>query len=325
VEGSKKLNDEPIKIILDVTMKALPELENIDYRAEVIGLEYLRSQPIKGSVLFKRNGAFKRTYSNDIEKITHLKKDLQDKTLEIELNREGLYDYLPEELFHFEPHMAQDKRSNFTEKHSKIKEQEMQAREFFLPLENEFSSMLLTLEEKESQIFDLSNYNELIKFFFERETALEALTDLQKAKLSYFFPLAYKFKGNVTFVGFFLSSLLNYTVECKLINKQERFFNTLNKGLSEMHLGVDTICGDSFSKHVSTCIITFTNLPRKHAEYFLIDGHIKKLVDYVHYIFLPHSSDYEIKLEFKKEDTFLNSYSDEYQENSTYLGFNSIL
>lgn len=289
----------------------------IDFRAEVIAAELSENVKNLSSVRIDRKGAFQRNYSKDISQISQ-----DDEGAVIVVNREGFYDFLPQEIFHFDSYNPTRKSFSFKEKHVQIKKQEEEARAFFTPLENEFSNVLILAENKERNIFDLSTYNQFVKNFFEQEHSFNNLNELQKAKFNFFFPLAYKFKGKPDFISYFLKSVLNLEVKCLLSKRETELYCAEVPLLSSMILGVTSVLDIKIKEKVYHYELKFLNLKRSQAILFLPGSEVFNLIKYVHELFMQHHSTMSISLKFSEEEmeSRLND-----RDDVSLLGYNSYL
>src|SRR6476661_7698802 len=119
----------------------IKELEdfNQDFKASVVAAE-LAGNGVPGDAFFFRNqSTFKRAVSKDIDSIfwNNGEYDQGPDYLVFDLNREGIYDMLPEAMVH-----TQNRKRTVDEAAYKVglelRKQERDARKFFSPLENEF-------------------------------------------------------------------------------------------------------------------------------------------------------------------------------------------
>ena len=99
-------------------------------------------------LILKRLGTFKRSFSNDIEAVS-ARADNTEGRLEISLNRDSLYDRLPEGLFH----QPRGKGSGaavteMVKEFRRYREEEKEARKFFQPIEQEIFRYSVAVEEE---------------------------------------------------------------------------------------------------------------------------------------------------------------------------------
>ena len=135
-------------------------IENSEETTQKLGVDDFIIQPI---------GAFKRSYSRDVIKTKEKQfAKKQHKHVYIKINRDGLYDHLPEGIFH-EHYTGKGERTlKQSEANIKQKKKEEQAaRTFFLPFEQEFYRQRLIIELEERAFLKGFLDKNLLKMFLE--------------------------------------------------------------------------------------------------------------------------------------------------------------
>jgi type VI secretion system protein ImpH len=260
------------------------KIGSIDFKAEVLAGELILSKQAK-QIYFDRLGSFKRNFSRDIATIEELP---EESTLRINVNREGIYDYLPEEIFHFDTYTTSkknlEKESNKT-KHQKISSQEKQARKFFSPIENEFDSLLISLELEERKLFDSAVLNPFLIKFYESELKSKVLDKEQNRIMINLFPYLYRLKNNHLFFKFALERILKLNIDVEIKKGIRKFKNKKPLALGGTFLGLDSICGEEViletsEIHVSVNLKDFNNVDKctKDGSYFKVIQYLKDLI-----------------------------------------------
>jgi type VI secretion system protein ImpH len=138
-----------------------------DFKAEVVAAEMVDNGINPDQVLIILLGPQKRTYSKDVESVTEEMSDYNHKeyTL-VKTHKEGIYDMLPEGLFH----AAAAPKSVTTEREMIhfIKQQrieERNARRFFLPYEAAINHLRVQMALYESRLDKGAHHNELVNIF----------------------------------------------------------------------------------------------------------------------------------------------------------------
>ena len=107
-----------------------------DIRAEVIVSEILESSEAELSDFTIHNSSnFKRPFRRDILDHKNSLSSINDYTLNLNLTRNGIYDSLPEGVFH-DSSSAAFKGLSYQKKREKQKNEEKEARKFFQPIED---------------------------------------------------------------------------------------------------------------------------------------------------------------------------------------------
>ncbi len=138
-----------------------------DFKAEAVAVNLLKYHRAVSNIFIERIGINDRAYLKDIKSISSQYLGFDEEVLSIKTYREGIYDYLPEGIFH--PPSLNTSRKNIENVVNEIRKQkkvEEDARKFFQPFELEifFTEIGALLKEQD---FDLaSETDSLLKVFF---------------------------------------------------------------------------------------------------------------------------------------------------------------
>jgi Type VI secretion, TssG len=235
------------------TWKELLELGAEDLRPEVVVGELLIAGALREDELFfQRNGGTFRSVARDIERVLP-PGTTEHKTARglVELNRAGIYDGLPEGLFH------QSKRSKPFRSIEEIKEEyrsneeiEKSARKFFWPLDHELSwaRVMIELNERRltTDLLDDRSGRGVLRFW----DPPDFFSEDEKGDLLMLLPLCYRLVGNLKLTAQAMEEVLQVKVELEqrivarpLKAAAPENGNTVADGaaLSEMQLGVDSL------------------------------------------------------------------------------------
>ena len=151
-------------------MKLLPDiLANIetDFKAEVIAAEMAESGVNPEQIMIVMLGPQKRIFSKDVESVTEETSDYnhKDYTL-VKTHKEGIYDMLPEGLFHTNT----TPKSAISDKDiigfmKKQRAEELDARHFFLPYEAAINHLRMQMYIYEGRLDKGSHHAELVNVF----------------------------------------------------------------------------------------------------------------------------------------------------------------
>lgn len=226
---------------------ALRELP-LDIRLEVILADLIAENGSMEDMLLVSNSLFKRNYHYDIENTCEVEFGITRKNkLCFTVNREGLYDQLPEDLFH----QVSTIKSNAGKEEAiqEIRAQqeiEKQSRLFFLPFEHEFYRQRVKLEVEERN------------FLFETNTVLpggifdylwdlpDFLDDLQKSKLGILIPVLNKIAGKTDLIAYIIESITGDEVSIRKV-PPAKFAISDQPQLGDMQLGLTSILGGEVS------------------------------------------------------------------------------
>lgn len=196
---------------LDKITKIFNELssEFKNLRAEVLITEIQENTNfLEESLVVKNESSFSRSYRRDL---INIKYNTDKDWLEFKLSRDGLYDSLPEGLFHS---TRNQKNATYASIRKKFKQEERDARLFFTPLENEFFYQKKEIEKNERKLlYELSNLKDdfLVDFWnlnknIPKEYAL---------KLIKLLPYSHKISGDFELTRLSLEQILGVKVSFK--------------------------------------------------------------------------------------------------------------
>ena len=138
-----------------------------DFKAEVIAAELVEHGIDADRILILMLGALKRPFSKDVETIEEDLSEYDHKEYVIvKTPREGIYDMLPEGLFH---HPTAPKSAT-TEKEiiktiKQRRNEERNARKFFLPFEATINFLRMQMALHENKLDKRSHYGDLVEVF----------------------------------------------------------------------------------------------------------------------------------------------------------------
>ncbi len=223
-----------------------------DLRPEVVVGELLIAGALtEEEVFFIRNGGTFRSVGRDIERVLP-PGSTEHRTARgmVEINRSGIYDGLPEGLFH------QTKRSKPFRSIEEIKDEfraneeiEKNARKFFWPLDHELSwaRVLIELNERRltTDLLDDRSGRGVLRFW----DPPEFFSEDEKGDLLMLLPLCYRLVGNLKLTAQAMEEVLQVKIdlEMRIIARSlEPRHNTASTddaegALASMQLGVDSL------------------------------------------------------------------------------------
>lgn len=225
---------------------------NTDYKAIAKAAELIENGdylPDQISVL--PIGAKSRAFSKEISGYQLYYSDSKRaECLMLEINREGLYDMLPEGMFHQPPTgSASMSEEDMVEDVKLRRAEEKDARRFFMPFEAELNHMKILLELYENRLDKKTTYTDLTHIFASEWEEFRLFNKEQSIIWMNFLPLIHHKRNDVKFLGQLLTLLFKVNVEVNYnsfpfrkvgIDEQMQF--TLGSGT----LGINSIIGDSF-------------------------------------------------------------------------------
>ena len=222
---------------------------NIDYLAELVVSHLMTSQGIDDSGVFIHlTGVFHRFFSNDIEKVRRHRIESGEEEWHLFLNREGLYDLLPEGFFHGHTRKLYKDRTETKAEFRMHRKEERDARQFFMPLEQEFFKFRLQKEIFEQNYFYApETIQEFIDFF---DFGHLPLSLYQKAVLFFLLPHLSLIAGNLQLTETCFEIILQEKVKFNTTNCppsviEERYIPSLNA----CYLGVNSLLANICVDH----------------------------------------------------------------------------
>ncbi len=258
-----------------------------DYRVEVI-VAILIASGLDTDFYFHPKGNFSRSYRKDILDEYH-EYDESDEPFSIhwEISRDGLYDSLPESLFH------QSKRNPFRNTQEMIdlyrrqQNEEKNARKFFAPLEQSFYRERVFLELEEQQAFKSFREYRQRELFLEFWGLPRVASDQKVSLLLYLLPIASDIVGNLALTQECLQLLLDTNVriseQAPQIQKAE---NTHIPVLGMANLGIDSVLGETFNDYMPGLNVNIGPIAKKDVLYYLPSGEGEAFMDLLMEYFL---------------------------------------
>jgi hypothetical protein len=126
---------------------------SFDLKAEMLVAVLAEQKIDPNEILAAFNGQFKRNWSRDIEGSTAENLETGEEILCLHLNRDGVYDTLPELLFHKNLETENQSAAEMAKDSMRLKAEEKESRLFFQPFENEVFLLGVQVAMKENQLF----------------------------------------------------------------------------------------------------------------------------------------------------------------------------
>lgn len=314
---------------MDNYNKLLKRLNNhsSDIKAEMIISCLLEAGISMNQIIVFLNGQHKRSWSKDVSTIETLKlKDGEEKIV-LNLNQDGIFDSLPEALFHSNIHDKADAGKEMAEESMKLKIEEKEIRNFFIPFENAIYSTKVNLTLKENTLLNKLHSNLLqgvIPNFWDIDASVP---EKYTKNLISLLPLSHKIIGNFDLTAQSLSYILHEKIEISIEDPHKYFsggeiqeFQLASLGACS--LGVDFICGSDMNGVIGQINIIIGPINNISIEECLNNGYVKKLINCFCNYFVPYEIDVTTEFVFKDEYNNLIMSDD---SNNSYLGLNTVL
>jgi hypothetical protein len=271
-----------------------------DIRLEVILADLATEDLGMEDITVISNSLFKRNYHRDIEKTEEIEYGLaRKKRLSFFVNRDGMYDQIPEDLIH-QP--SDSGNSSGTEKIvQEIKSQnelEKAARLFFMPFEQEFYWQRVRLEMEERLYLFETNSDLPADIFNDLWEFPDFLDKIQKSRLGVLLPVLHKIVGNLRLTGLIFSMItgddttISEWTPCRTVIPQD-------PELGKSRLGTDSILGGELVSTMTSLLVKISVLPEDVPDY-LQGGKKIKIHEFLCNLFLPFERDIVFELDLSK-------------------------
>ncbi|WP_340199092.1 hypothetical protein [Ascidiimonas sp. W6] len=284
------------------------ELDNIfrelvsaykNFKAEAIFAELLENSNIKfEDVDIANKSAFSRPFRRDVINYIYDTHSGEKEKLVFNLARNGLYDILPEGMFH-QP-LKTNSSLSYKEIRQKHKKEEKDARAFFAPLENEFFVQKVRVEQNERALIDgfLNLKNDFLRNFWGINNTVAKDYGLV---LSQLLPFAHKISGKPELIAFCLEKILGEQVTVEKVITSLKCNGDLEK---RNRLGIDFVLAlDESSLVYPFYEINIGPVEKKDEEKYLENGIAKKFIDVFCDFFIPLEIETNVNVTYSNADS----------------------
>ncbi|MBU2951690.1 hypothetical protein KO493_13375 [Tamlana agarivorans] len=283
-------------------------------RAEVFVTEIERKTAVQADdIVTSFQSTFNRCYSRDITDMELVSHKKNEACLQLNLARNGIYDLLPEGVFHKANPIGNS--GTFTSnRRQQIKEEE-DARLLFSPIENELFRQRVDIEKKEKSI--VREFKSLDDDFLMDFWKIDkAIPKIFAAKLIRLLPFAHQISGNLELTFLSLKKIIDVEVGYK---KTFETHEVKVENNSENRLGVNFIT-EQETLRIQQPVLYVTIKPNKKSE---VDQFIGKngLLDFItifYKFFIPMEYHIKTEIEVNKEGEFILD-----KEIGAYLGMST--
>ncbi|MCF2490473.1 type VI secretion system baseplate subunit TssG [Dyadobacter sp. CY347] len=288
-----------------------------DLQAEFVANSWLEEGLSPEKMLFRPLGSFKRRSHQDIEMTGE--QDIGNFSGQvIESNRSGIYDYLPEQLFHLPTSNAINTLKKRVDEIRYQREKEQKSRLFFLPIEQEFFLNRLTISSLEQQAFGLDRDSALLEELRNFWQVPSVVSQETLVRLLPMLPFVSEHRGNMELAAEMLSGILNLRVEITQCFGQQ-YLADGNARLTSARLGMDTTLGGVLDTYLPKISIAIHVRTQEALEERLYNAHFDTFLNWLLGWFLP--VEYEFNVEFRLPADASALYLVEEGKTASRLGF----
>jgi hypothetical protein len=246
----------------------------------------------------------------------------------LHLNRDGIYDTLPEALFHSSSGFEDQSAKEMAKDSMKIRNEEKEARKFFQPFENEIFLQRVHLAMTENKLFERIYRDFLTGVIPDLWKTDIDFPDIFVTRLKKMLPLLNQVTGDLTLTGqcleFIIDESVEVTCETHLDEDTETCDAIFSGVLGKSILGVDTISGDRVGNIVSNLIFSIGPIADNETGTLVREGRMDGFLSYYYSYFVPF--EYEVMTEYifgtEQGKFILNDNAD---KKASFLGYNSVI
>ncbi len=292
--------------MIPATSNLFTDTLQTDFKAEVIAAGMVENGTPLENILILLLGASKRPYRKDVDEIIEDIPEYDHKEyIHIKTHKEGIYDMLPEGLFHY-PTLP---KSATTEKEiidavKKHHIEEYNARKFFLPFEAAINDLRIQMALRESLLDKRQHNSRLVDIFSGQWEIFKLLDHRQSNIFLHLLPLVYNMRDdyNVAAVIFELIFLfpVTITVQPQLpVRCETPIYSTLENAI----LGVDLTTGNEvFETGDDEIIVTVGPVENAVLSQFMPGQNNARVLELLCDYFLPVHLDINVVVELNQAD-----------------------
>jgi hypothetical protein len=289
-----------------------------DIKAETLVNQALQNNLHPDDFVAMHDGRFVREYRPDLYDVNKVEDSRLLQLLQLRLSRSGLYDLVPEGLFHQSytgkpstsaAEMAAQSRND--------RKKEQAARKFFQPIENSIFRQQLMIEQQEENILAGINNGLLNDYFFTFWEFPEGLNKTSAMLLVLLLPYAHAIAGDLSLMQDCLKILLQENVTISMVQPADCAAPATASELGTGELGNDMVCGHSFNEDYP-CLQYFIG-PLQHSKPvdYVTGGDNDLLLQVFNNYFAPFEADIIIEVEVDRSRALVELSEDE----SPILGY----
>ena len=301
---------------------------SFDLKAEMLVAVLAEQRIDLREILAAFDGQLKRTWSRDIawSAVDNLETD--DIMLSLHLNRDGIYDVLPEVLFHSNYGNEDQSAKEMAKDSMQMRSEEKETRSFFQPFENEFFLQRVQLAMIENQLFknlDAQFLTAMIPHFWRVD---QGLPENYVDKLRKLLPLVHQITGDFDLTAQCLEFILKEKVRISdtaedsddVAQTDFHYSGVLNESL----LGINTITGNLDNGFINSLICSIGPIIQTETSELVKNGMMSRFLDCFYSYFIPFELEVNTKYIFRTEQSLL-LLNDNPDSDFSYLGYNSVI
>ena len=301
---------------------------DLDFKAEVIAAEMVENNTPMDQIMILMLGGLQRSFRKDTSSVSEEISDYDHKeyTL-VKTPKEGLYDMLPEGLFH----KAESVKKAKTEKEiiASIKQRRVEqrdARRFFLPFEAAINNLRIQLALYENMLDKHVQYDDTLEIFAAHWSIFKYLDTRQSNLFLHLLPIVHEIRDEHQVIETIMELVFQLPVKIHLRNQlPQKLSLPLVSKLGDSLLGVDFTTGNAlYASGENEIVIHVGPIEINEYQQFMPEASNRIILEQLCDYFLPAHIDVvtEFELAAKDKTTRLD---DGFDDSNSTLGLSTYL
>ncbi|MBK8786678.1 MAG: type VI secretion system baseplate subunit TssG [Chitinophagaceae bacterium] len=276
-----------------------------DFKAEVIAAEMIDNNVSAEQIMILMLGSRKRSFRKDVDSVTEEISDYNNKeyTL-ITTHKEGIYDMLPEGLFH-SPTLPKNAttQKEIIDNIKKHRIEESNARRLFLPFEAAINHLRIQMALFESRLDKGAHHNDLVNLFKNYWEIFKYLDTDQSDIFLQVLPLIHDIRDDYESAAIIFELLLSLPVKIEgNLQGQLKAVNPVFSSLNDTQLGINFTTGNAvYDGGEDEIVVTVGPLSNEQLKLFSPGSRKSKILEMLSDYLLPVHVD--INTDFELFDT----------------------
>lgn len=289
-------------------MKA-PRLSNIladtfdaDFKAEVIAAEMIDNNVPAEQIMILMLGSRKRSFRKDVDTVTEEISDYNNKEyILITTHKEGIYDMLPQGLFHSPtlPKKANSQKE-IIDNIKKHRTEEKNARRLFLPFEAAINHLRIQMALFESRLDKGAHHDDLVNLFKSHWGIFKYLDTTQSDIFLQVLPLIHDIRDDYEAGAIVFELLLSVPVKISgRLQGTVKSANPIFSSLNDTQLGINFTTGNEvYDGGEDEIVVTIGPISNKNLKQFMPGAKkgniLEMLCDYLLPVHVDITTDFEL-------------------------------
>ncbi|MEO6328774.1 MAG: type VI secretion system baseplate subunit TssG [Ginsengibacter sp.] len=280
-----------------------------DFKAEVIAAEMVENNIPDDRIMILMLGGLQRSFRRDVDSIAEEISNYDHKEyFHLKTHKEGIYDMLPEGLFH---HAASNKSAKsekeIIESIKQRRVEERNARRFFLPFEAAINHLRMQMALYENKLDKTSHYDESLKIFSSYWGIFEHLDTRQSNIFFHMLPVMHNIRDKYGVIETIMEIMFQLPVEIILQSQLPvRPLNPVISQLADSTLGVDFTTGNAiYNSGEDEIMIHFGPLNIEEFQQFMPGTKNSKILEFLCDYFMPVHVDIVTQFELYDKDKIM--------------------